>query len=132
RVETSVNRRKRILLSVAAGILAILVNQFPVPVFTGALFRFGSALYLSAGILFGARYGLLAGGIVGLSGIVTWKQIWFILLFPVEGFVVPWATRRHSIPPVVATFIFRLCAVLPWAATVYRLGLAASNSAPRV
>src|SRR5262249_43077435 len=124
--------RKRILLSIAAGTIGLLVSQFPVPIFTGATFRLGGALYLATGILLGPLYGLLAGLIVALGPLAAQTQIWPIVFIAVEALVVPWAHRRHSIPPVAASFVFRSCCVLPWGIAVYRLGLAASNSEPWV
>ena len=121
-------QRTRVLLTTGAGVLGLLINLFPVPIFTGVTFHFGGALYLSAGILFGPAYGLLAGIIASLTLIPAWNQLYVVLLAAIEAVVVSWAVRRHSIQPVVADFIFRLCAVLPWSITVYRLGLGVVNA----
>ena len=118
---------RRLLLSIGAGLAAFLINLFPVPVFTGVMFYFGGALYVCAGIVLGPIYGVLAAVISNIPLNASWTQISLLFLFPVEAAVVAWAVRRHSIQPVVADFVFRFCAVLPWSITIYDLDLASMN-----
>jgi hypothetical protein len=118
-------RSNPILWSIAAGTVGAVINLFPVPLFSGVLLHLGGALYLSAGILLGPVYGLVAA-ILTLT-LSTWSPLWAVAVFGLEGLVVPWAVRRHSIRPVFADFVGRGCALIPWSITVARLGLATFN-----
>ena len=119
--------RKPLLLSIAAGLLALILNLFPVPIFTGVLFYFGGALSLAAGILIGPGYGFLAAIIGNIPVLPDWRHPFALLVFGLEALIVSWAVRRHSIRTVTADFVLRVSALLPWGMTVYRLGLASLN-----
>jgi signal transduction histidine kinase/ActR/RegA family two-component response regulator len=94
------------------------------------MFPFGGALSLYAGLLFGPAYGLLAALITVLPPDAN--SVPGSLLFALETVAVVWAFKRHSIQPVVADFVFRTCAILPWSITIHRLGLAAFDPEPWV
>src|SRR5262245_36484123 len=113
--------RRPVLFSVAAGIAGFLLNLYPVPIFTGVPFSFGNALYLCTGILLGPLYGLLTALIANVP-IMTFSAPLLLLFCSVESVTVAWAVRRHSIPAVAATFVFRLCAILPWAIVTFSHG----------
>jgi signal transduction histidine kinase/ActR/RegA family two-component response regulator len=119
--------RKPVLLGLGWGIAGLIVNLFPVPIFTGVLFYFGGTLYLCAGILLGPLAGFLAALIASIPLIPQISHAYYLLVFASEALVVAWAVRRHRVPAVAADFGFRLCAVLPWSLTAYNLGLAAMN-----
>jgi len=124
---SDVSYRRPILFSVAAGLIGLVINLFPVPIFTSVFFYFGGVLYLSAGILLGPAYGFLAALIASLAVVPDWTRLYVILPFGIEALIVAWAVRRHSVSAVAADFVLRGCAVLPWSYTVYSLGLASWN-----
>src|SRR5689334_25030235 len=98
--------RRPVLLSIAAGVLGLIVNLFPIATFTGVLFYFGEALCLSAGILFGPVFAVLAAMVASLATSGGWHHLRVVLLFAAEGLAVSWAVRRHGIQPVLAGFVF--------------------------
>src|SRR6185436_19934924 len=111
---SSMSRQERLLVSLGAGILGLLLNLFPVFVFSGVTFHFGGALSLYAGLLFGPALGLLTAIITNLPLLSTGNHQPDVLLSIAETMVVAWTFRRHSIQPLIADFVFRSCAVLPW------------------
>src|ERR1051326_139994 len=96
--------RKPVLLGVAAGFLGLVVNLFPVPIFTGGMFYFGGVAYLCAGIVLGPVYGVIAAAIASAPLVQDWMHPWAFLMFMLEALIVSWAVRRHSIGIVAADF----------------------------
>src|SRR6266478_104695 len=99
--------RTRLSLTFGAGALGLIINLFPIYVFTGAHFYFGGALDVFAGIVLGPQYGLLAAAIAYLPLAREWDQVPANLFFVVEAGIIAWAVRRHKVQPVLADFVFR-------------------------
>jgi signal transduction histidine kinase/ActR/RegA family two-component response regulator len=110
------------LITVGAGLLGTTFNLFPVPVFSGAPFYVSGLLYLCVGTFFGPWYGVIAAALATAASVVDGDSL-FILLCTLEALTVSWAVRKHSVRLIAAVFVFRICAVLPWAITVYRFSL---------
>ena len=141
--------RNNVLISAAAGLAGLVAAILPLPIFTGAPFTLGPAvyftvgvvlgpvfglvaslipalLYLTAGAVFGPSDGLLASLATAIPVIGDWPGVYGLLL-GAEVVFVSWAVRRHGFRPVAAVTLFRISVLLPWGVTVYRLGLAHSN-----
>jgi signal transduction histidine kinase/CheY-like chemotaxis protein len=119
--------RKPALLSIGAGLAGLVINLFPVPIFTSVLFYFGGALYLAVGILLGPGYGLLTALIANVPLLPDWSHPQALVLFGIEAAIVGWAVRKHSVPALAVDFVVRIAALFPWSVTVYNLGLASMN-----
>ena len=74
--------RTRLSLSFGAGALGLIVNLFPIYVFTGAHFYFGGALDVFAGIVLGPQYGLLAAAIAKNSAKPSIQACSALLIVP--------------------------------------------------
>src|ERR1043165_2636302 len=89
---------QRFLLTLAAGILGLVLNAWEVPVF-GNLGRgtlvFGGIFYLLITIAYGPSYGLLAALIVSSRAVMFWDRPYWIIAFGLEAFIIGWLVQRR-------------------------------------
>jgi two-component system, sensor histidine kinase len=109
---------RRIVVTLAFGLLGILVNLPQISIFTGASLLFGGVFYLAIALTYGPTYGAVAALISGLPSILIWRHPEAGFLLVAEALTVGWLARRH-LYPAVAELLYWAIIGTPLAALFY-------------
>ncbi len=102
------NIKRRILLSLIAGVLGFGVNGLVVPVFGqngGVTLIFGGIFYLLIAIVYGPVYGLIASLVTSSRTILIWGHPYALITFGLEAVVVGWLVQRRK-QPLMADLLY--------------------------
>jgi two-component system, sensor histidine kinase len=106
------------LVTLAFGLLGILVNLPHLTIFTGATLLFGGAFYLMAALLYGPWHGAVAALITALPSILLWGHPEAAYIVVAEALTVGWLARRR-VQSMLADLIFWVAVGMPLAALMY-------------
>ena len=106
------------MVTLAFGLLGILVNLPHLTIFTGAALLFGGAFYLMAALLYGPWHGAVAALITALPSILLWGHPEAAYIVVAEALTVGWLARRRM-PSMLADLIFWAAVGTPLAALLY-------------
>jgi len=105
-------------VTLAFGLLGILVNLPHLTIFTGAALLFGGAFYLMAALLYGPWHGAVAALLTALPSILLWGHPEAAYIVVAEALTVGWLARRRM-PSMLADLIFWVAVGTPLAALLY-------------
>jgi signal transduction histidine kinase/CheY-like chemotaxis protein len=105
-------------VTLAFGLLGILVNLPQFTIFTGARLLFGGVFYLAAALMYGPMYGAVAALISALPSMVLWGQPETACILVAEALTVGWLARRRF-HPAVADLIYWAVIGTPLACSFY-------------
>lgn len=91
------------LIIVSLILVAILINLFPVPFFTGSAFVFGNIVAVALTVTFGLSVGLFASFIAGLVTYLSWGHLLVVPPFLLEVVIVHWAIKHKKSPLLYGT-----------------------------
>jgi signal transduction histidine kinase/CheY-like chemotaxis protein len=97
---------RKLIISVLAGLLGLLVNQFDLTIYSTITMIFGSVLYLLIAIVYGPVYGLLSALIAVSETLRLWGHPYALLYFGLEAVAVGWLTRRWRMLPTLASALY--------------------------
>jgi signal transduction histidine kinase/CheY-like chemotaxis protein len=115
-VPSKLNRSFAVTL--AFGLLGLLVNLPRLTIFTGATLLFGGAFYLMAALLFGPWYGAIAALITALPSVLLWGHPETACIVVAEALTVGWLARRR-VHSTLADLIYWVAIGTPLAALFY-------------
>src|SRR5579862_711253 len=109
---------RRLAVTVAFGLLGVLVNLPQITIFNGAKLLFGGVFYLAIAMMYGPIYGAATALITALPSMVFWghPEIGFIVV--AEALTVGWLARRR-VHPALADLIYWAAIGTPLAALIY-------------
>src|ERR1700722_18043171 len=90
------------MVTLAFGLLGILVNLPHLTIFTGAALLFGGAFYLMAALLYGPWHGAVAALLTALPSILLWGHPEAAYIVVAEALTVGWLARRGMGSPLAA------------------------------
>jgi hypothetical protein len=111
---------RRLVVTLAFGLLGILVNFIHPTIFTGATLLFGGAFYLMAALLYGPWYGAMAALISALPSVLLWGHPEAACIVAAEALTVGWLVRRR-VQSMLASLIFWVAIGTPLAALFYKV-----------
>ena len=109
---------RSLAVTLAFGLVGILVNLFHPTIFTGATLLFGGAFYLMAALLYGPWYGVMAALITALPSVLLWGHPEAACIVAAEALTVGWLARRR-VQSMLADLIFWVAIGTPLAALFY-------------
>ncbi len=121
-------RRRVVLLSVAAGALGFLLNSWSVPLFTGVSLIFGGIFPLAVALLYGPYWGALAAALAASRTLTLWGHPYAIPGFVLEAAAVGFLVRRRWMPLAADLFYWAIAGV-PLLYLIYIVGLGESQPA---
>ncbi len=111
---------RSLMVTLAFGLLGILVNLLHLTIFTGAPLLFGGAFYLMAALLYGPWYGALAALITALASGLLGGHPETACIAIAEALTVGWLARRR-VNSMLADLIYWAALGTPLAALFYML-----------
>jgi signal transduction histidine kinase/DNA-binding NarL/FixJ family response regulator len=97
---------RKLIITVLAGLLGLLVNQFDLTIYSTITMIFGSVFYLLIAIVYGPVYGLLSALIAVSETLRLWGHPYALLYFGLEAVAVGWLTRRWRMLPALASALY--------------------------
>jgi signal transduction histidine kinase/CheY-like chemotaxis protein len=107
-------------VTLAFGLLGLLLNLPHLTIFTGAPLLFGGAFYLMAALLYGPWYGAMAALITALPSVLLWGHPEAACILAAEALTVGCLARRR-VQLMLADLIFWVAVGTPLAALFYML-----------
>src|ERR1700728_1271192 len=109
---------RSLAVTLAFGLLGLLVNLPQFTIFTGARLLFGGVFYLAIALMYGPMYGAVAALISALPAMLVWGQPETACILVAEALPVGWLARRRF-HPAVADLIYWAAIGTPLAWSFY-------------
>src|ERR1700733_13364339 len=109
---------RSLVVTLAFGVLGMLVNLPRLTIFTGAALWFGGVFHLMAALLFGPMYGAIAALLTVIPCAVLWGHPETACIVVAEAVTVGWLARRRM-HPTLADLVFWIAIGTPMAAFLY-------------
>ena len=109
---------RSLVVTLAFGVLGMLVNLPRLTIFTGAALWFGGIFHLMAALLFGPMYGAIAALLTVIPCAVLWGHPETACIVVAEAVTVGWLARRRM-HPTLADLVFWIAIGTPMAAFLY-------------
>ena len=113
-----VKLERGLVVSLAFGVLGLLVNLPGLSIFTGATVLLGGVFYLGAALLYGPIYGAIAAAITAIPSMLLWGHPETVFILVLEALTVGWLARRR-LHATVADLIYWAAVGMPLAAVIY-------------
>ena len=105
-------KQQKLLLASALGLLGLVVNLYPLPLFANIQLILGNASFVASAVLFGPWYGLYTA-IIAVSGLfIAWGSPHVYLLFSLEALFLGLAHRK-GVYSLYSSMIFWLVIGMP-------------------
>jgi len=111
---------RSLVVTLAFGLLGILINLLHLTIFTGAPLLFGGAFYLMAALLYGPWFGAIAALITAVPSVLLWGHPEAACIAVAEALTVGWLVKRR-VRSMVADLIYWAAIGTPLAAFFYIL-----------
>ena len=109
---------RSLVVTLAFGVLGMLVNLPRLTIFTGAALWFGGIFHLMAALLFGPMYGAIAALLTVIPCALLWGRPETACIVVAEAVTVGWLARRRM-HPTLAELVFWIVIGTPMAALIY-------------
>lgn len=111
--------KRRLMLTILAGLLGIVINQFEIPLLEGTQLRLGGVLYLLIALKYGHFYGLLAALILSSFTAITFSSPFPLFIYGGEALVIGWLVLRRKWKPLVSSLFYWVLIGIPLSFFLY-------------